>query len=295
MADSRKKPVLWLIAGINGAGKTTFYYRRLQPSVCAPFVNADEIAKERWPDDPSAHAYDAAKLAHARRDELIREGRSFVAETVFSHPSKVDLIERAQAAGFRVHLIHINVRSPDLAVRRVGVRVRRGGHDVPEDKVRSRYPRTQQNILRAVEAADRSTIYDNSLYGHRHVMTLERGQVRAMAHDVPKWARDLFADKLRQFSLSRLNPAALSFQEARELTRSLLGEQAETRIARRGREYHGTIIAESSLHTVQAIGQHEAVAHFTGALSPAPAIGQRVRVAYDAKRHRARVRECPPG
>lgn len=90
MADRR--PIAWLIVGINGAGKTTFYEEFLQEKLVAEFVNADAIARERWGDQGAAHAYDAAERAEQRRRTLMEQRQSFVSESVFSRPSKLDLV-----------------------------------------------------------------------------------------------------------------------------------------------------------------------------------------------------------
>ena len=91
------------------------------------FVNADEIARQRWPDDPASHAYDAAQVAADTRSKLIELRRPFIAETVFSHVSKLDLIGAARAADYTV-IVHVLLVPEDLAVERVKHRVRAGGH-----------------------------------------------------------------------------------------------------------------------------------------------------------------------
>ncbi len=154
-------PVLHLVAGPNGAGKTTFYERVLGPATRLPFVNADQIARERWPADPARHAYDAAKLAAARRHELILERHSFVAETVFSHASKIDLIREAKSAGYLVYL-HVILIPEDLAVARVELRRELGGHDVPEEKIRSRFRRLWGLVRQALGLVDGAELLDNS-------------------------------------------------------------------------------------------------------------------------------------
>jgi predicted ABC-type ATPase len=154
---------LHLVIGPNGSGKTTFvteFLARELPS-SFPYVNADEIARARWPADPDAHAYDAAQVAADTREHLIAEGRSFVAETVFSHPSKLDLIRTAQEAGYRV-VLHVLLVPEELAVRRVDYRVQAGGHDVPENKIRERYHRIWPLAAQAILTADRAAVYDNS-------------------------------------------------------------------------------------------------------------------------------------
>src|SRR5438046_9023070 len=97
-------PVLHLIVGPNGAGKTTFFERILRPAVRLPFINADRIARSRWPGREEEHGYDAAALAELARSRALAARRSFIAETVFSHPSKMDLIRQAKQAGYKVSL-----------------------------------------------------------------------------------------------------------------------------------------------------------------------------------------------
>jgi predicted ABC-type ATPase len=153
---------LHLVVGPNGSGKTTFFEEFLAlelPSYV--YVNADEIAKARWPADSDAHAYEAAQVAAETRAYLIAGGRSFIAETVFSHQSKLDLLRSAQAAGYQV-VLHVMLVPEELAVRRVAYRVQAGGHDVPEHKIRERYERLWPLAAQAVSVADRAVLYDNA-------------------------------------------------------------------------------------------------------------------------------------
>jgi len=154
-------PLLHVLAGPNGAGKSTYVRDVLAPVTGLPFVNADEIAAERWPQAQVEHAYDAAKIAARRRRELIDDRASFITETVFSHPSKIDLVADAVSAGYLVHL-HVVVVPVDLTVQRVLERVRRGGHVVPERKIRDRYTRLWEHVADAIRLADRSGVLDNS-------------------------------------------------------------------------------------------------------------------------------------
>lgn len=153
-------PVLHVIAGPNGAGKSTFHRSVLAPSTLE-FDNADHVAAQLWPGAEEERSYDAARLAEQRRAELLAERRSFVAETVFSHESKVDLLRRASQAGYIV-VLHIIIISEALAVERVVHRVANGGHSVPEDKVRSCHRRLWSHVAQAAGIADETVVYDNS-------------------------------------------------------------------------------------------------------------------------------------
>jgi predicted ABC-type ATPase len=196
-----ERPTLHLLAGVNGSGKTTFYRLHLASMTPgAEFVNADEIARSRWPGREDQHARDGAALAVERREELFAQRVTFVTETVFSHPSKLDLVRRARAEGYRVILYHIGLDSEELARARVATRVETGGHDVPADKLNARYARTQRLIPQAASMADLTFVYDNSGAGgtktHRHVMTMAGGEIRRCARDVPGWVEAAYHEAL---------------------------------------------------------------------------------------------------
>lgn len=167
-----------LVVGPNGAGKSTFVAFTLAPLLPGSVVvNADEIAVQRWPDDPVSHAYDAAQVAADTRAKLIELGRSFIAETVFSHPSKLDLIGAAHGAGYAV-VLHVMLVPEGLAVERVKHRVQAGGHDVPESKIRQRHRRLWALVADAIALSDIATVYDNTrLRGPRIIAQLSGGDI----------------------------------------------------------------------------------------------------------------------
>lgn len=171
-------PVLHLVAGCNGAGKSTLVELWVGPTTHLPFVNADLVAAAKWPDATAEHAYDASRIAASMRHRLMESRTSFITETVFSHPSKLDLVREAKANGYLVEL-HVVVIPVDLAVLRVAERVNRGGHPVPEAKIRERYERLWPLVAQAIREADWATVYDNSrgAHPHRKVALFERGRV----------------------------------------------------------------------------------------------------------------------
>jgi predicted ABC-type ATPase len=187
-------PFLWVLAGPNGAGKTTYYERKIRPVLKAELVNADILARQRWSDAPERHTVQAAKLAEERRLELNAALRSYVAESVFSHPSKLDWLKEAKERGYVVWLTFIYLESADLAIARVRERVERGGHDVPADKIRGRYERLPEMVRAAVQLVDRAFIVDNSYLDRalRDVVVLERGQITYVVENPPKWTLRIF-------------------------------------------------------------------------------------------------------
>lgn len=117
---------LWVLAGGNGAGKTTFYRTQLQ-ALRLSFVNADEIAREIFPGEEVERSYEAAQLAADLRASLLRRGQSFCTETVFSHPSKIDFVAAAKGLGYETVLVFVHVEAISLNQARVQQRVGEGG------------------------------------------------------------------------------------------------------------------------------------------------------------------------
>ncbi len=151
-----------MIAGPNGAGKTTLYERVLAPGRPGlPFVNADRIAAERFPGAELERAHEAAAIAARVRAALIDARLDFCTETVFSHPSKIELVNDARAAGYDV-VLHVVMIPLELAGPRVRLRVSRGGHDVPIERLRERYQRLWPLIAEATPAVARAVFWDNS-------------------------------------------------------------------------------------------------------------------------------------
>jgi predicted ABC-type ATPase len=190
-------PVLHLIAGPNGAGKSTLYERVVGPATHLEFVNADILASMHWPDDPIAKSYEASALAAQHRAELITAKASFVTETVFSHPSKLEVVEEALDAGYLVTL-HVVMVPESLAVARVAHRIAAGGHVVPDDKIRQRYQRLWPLVARAILDVDSALVYDNSATTtpFRIVARFDRG-APVREPDWPPWTPDALVEATR--------------------------------------------------------------------------------------------------
>ncbi len=191
----RKGKQLWVIAGGNGAGKSTFYRTQLKP-LGLPFINADILAKQLYPDEPEQHSYEAARIAATMRGKLLQEGRSFCFETVFSHPSKIDFIAQARSMGYEVILVFIHLDNISLNQARVSQRVSEGGHSVPEDKIISRIPKVLQNIKQALALCNQCYLLDNSRLDNpfKQVAEVRNGKVIIKVPALPEWARILSDD-----------------------------------------------------------------------------------------------------
>lgn len=191
------KPVLYLLAGPNGAGKTTLYRALVLTGTIPPnaeFVNADvyEAAQLQHITDAQVRSRQAQRWADARREALLQAGQSFASETVFSHESKLQLIEEAQARGFFVLLLVVALDRPERLIERVAQRVAEGGHAVPTDRILARYPRTLALLARAVRTADAAILYDSQDIKpgtHAAVATCKKDQTQKLVYPLPVWAR----------------------------------------------------------------------------------------------------------
>jgi len=188
----KKGKQLWILAGGNGAGKSTFYKTRLEP-LGLPFINADILAKQLYPEQAEQRSYEAAKIAELMRVQLLQQGRTFCFETVFSHPSKIDFVAQAKAMGYEIVLVFIHLDAVSLNQARVAQRVSEGGHSVPADKVSSRIPRVMKNIQQALPLFEHCYLLDNSRMDDpfQQIAEIHNGNVLLKTASVPEWAKNL--------------------------------------------------------------------------------------------------------
>lgn len=173
-------PTLWIVAGPNGAGKTTSTQREPISALLAGvrFLNPDDLSREKLlrqgfsgfadaPDEIRLRAF--LESADEVFDELtlaVAAGESVGVETVLSTDKYRTVIESVRKAGGFVGLIYVALESPDLACQRVAARVRRGGHDVPADKIEARWERSLDNLASFASQASAFWVFDNSDSDH---------------------------------------------------------------------------------------------------------------------------------
>ncbi len=178
------------LAGPNGAGKTTFYNAHLQTAGLR-FVNADQLAREL-----DLAPYEAARVADTLRRELVKQRESFVFETVFSDPvgDKLGFLRQAADQGYTVVLCFIGTSGPEVSEQRVAMRVSQGGHNVPTEKLVSRYPRTMSNLGAAIRDLPIVWIFDNDdlRTPFRLAAIFEAAKPVKMNKPIPKWLRTIF-------------------------------------------------------------------------------------------------------
>ena len=165
MAVNEHKPVLIVIAGPNGSGKTTITTKILhhQWMENAVYINPDQIAKDKFGDWNSVEAVmQSVKYCEALREQCLAERKSLIFETVLSADDKLDYIRRAKDAGFFIRIFFVSTNHPTINAARIAHRVMEGGHDVPISKIISRYFKSILNCRRISRLADRTYIYDRS-------------------------------------------------------------------------------------------------------------------------------------
>ena len=154
---------LYIIAGCNGAGKTTASYTILPEILeCEEFVNADEIARGLSPFRPERAGIQAGRLMLERIKSLIDQGQTFAFETTLATKSYKNLIQVAKDKGYSTTLLFFWLNSPNLAVKRVEARVKEGGHDIPEKVIRRRYENGLKNLFSTFKSVVDSWIFIDS-------------------------------------------------------------------------------------------------------------------------------------
>ena len=182
-----RRPIVLAIAGPNGAGKTTFYEAHVKSSGLR-FLNADVFAGELEID-----AYEAARIITELRNELVRQRESFVFETVFSDPvgDKLAFLKETANQGYTVVLCFIGIASVVRCEARVAMRVSQGGHDVPSDKLTTRFPRTLANLKAAIHDLPHVLVFDNDdlRVPFRRLAVFENGRTVILNKPLPVWLR----------------------------------------------------------------------------------------------------------
>ena len=191
---SNHKPVLIVIAGPNGSGKTTVTEQILRHEWMedAVYINPDIVAQERFGDWNSAEAVKQS-IAYCEnlREQCLAKRNSLIFETVLSRVDKVDYIRKAKEAGFFVRLFFVCTESPTINAMRIAKRVMQGGHDVPITKIISRYKLSVANCIEAARIVDRCYLYDNSAENcdARPLFRTVDGRVyKCYTESMPTWA-----------------------------------------------------------------------------------------------------------
>jgi len=159
---------LYIIAGCNGAGKTTASYTILPEIIeCKEFVNADEIAKGLSPFQPEKVAFESGRIMINRINELLKENESFAFETTLSTRSYRNKIIQAKKQGYTITLLFFWLNNIELAKERVKTRVKEGGHNIPENVIERRYFKGIFNLFDIyLPIIDGALIFDNSFGKH---------------------------------------------------------------------------------------------------------------------------------
>ena len=200
MGSGNKKPVLIVIAGPNGSGKTSItskilHHEWMEDSV---YINPDIVAQERFGDWNSKEAVmQAVKYCEDWREHCLKEKQSLIFETVLSANDKVDFILRAKEAGFFVRLFFVCTNSPIINASRIAKRVMEGGHDVPITKVISRYQKSILNCKYLARKCDRTYLYDNSIdrADASPLLRFADGTIaKRYVEELPEWAKQIIEE-----------------------------------------------------------------------------------------------------
>ena len=178
---------LYVIAGCNGAGKTTASYTILPEILdCKEFVNADEIAKGISPFQPEKVGIEAGRMMLKRIRNLLQEGESFAFETTLSTRSYVSFIEEAKRLGYQVTSLFFLLDSEELAISRVATRVKEGGHHIPEEVIRRRYKAGLKNFFNLfLSRVDNWLFVNNS--GDSYAIIAEGSMNEITVNNVLQW------------------------------------------------------------------------------------------------------------
>lgn len=191
------RPLLIIIAGPNGSGKTTITSRILKHEWLedCEYINPDDIAQNTFGDWNSEESVlKAAQLAKELREKHLKNKCSMIFESVFSTEEKVQFVKKAVESGFFVRIFFVATENPIINASRVARRVLNGGHDVPIKKIISRYAKSIGNAFEVAHIVDRMYVYDNTIENvdARPLFRLTKGKLaKQYTTDIPIWATPL--------------------------------------------------------------------------------------------------------
>lgn len=195
MAEIR--PVLCVVAGPNGSGKTSTTEKLLTNEWAADsvYINPDNIAQEKFGDWNSQEAVaKAAECASQMRYQCLEERKNFVFETEFSAPEKLEFLEKAKQAGYFIRFFYVCTGDPMINILRITQRYLNGGHEVPISKIVSRYYKSLALAAKAIRLVDRAYVYDNSRVNELPQLlfrTVEGRLAKQYVENIPAWALPL--------------------------------------------------------------------------------------------------------
>lgn len=190
-------PVLCVVAGPNGSGKTSTTVKLLSNKWASDslYINPDNIAQQKYGDWNSKDSIlKAAEEAMGLRYKCLETKSSFVFETVFSSQEKLDFLCRAHKEGFFIRFFYVCTESPEINILRITRRYLNGGHEVPISKVISRYYKSLSLASEAIKFVDRAYVYDNSRENvlPQILYRTYNGIVRKQyVSNIPQWAQAL--------------------------------------------------------------------------------------------------------
>ena len=212
------KPVLYVLAGVNGAGKSSIGESEFR-SQGSPVFNPDTIAQHIRTLHPdislplaNAHAWQTGK---SLLEQAIAGGRDYRFETTLGGRTIAQLLEKAARSGHRLRIWFCGLASADLHLKRVQSRVAHGGHDIPADKIRERWNRSRENLIRLLPRIDHLRVYDNSKEADPAeglqpepllLLEMQRGQITAPADlsGAPDWVQPIIAAAIHLHTAPKL-------------------------------------------------------------------------------------------
>ncbi|MES2394295.1 MAG: zeta toxin family protein [Acidobacteriota bacterium] len=186
------RPVLTIIAGSNGCGKSTLTSSARDKFQQDPILDPDAIAKSLQDTGGPSHSdIEAGKQVLHRAEILIAARQSFTVETTLSGSTYLRMAARAKDAGFSVMVVFVGTCSVEINIERVKARVEKGGHNVPEEDQRRRFPRTLANMAKLLPVADLAVLLDNSRPSGYVLVAFGHSDFMHWVEPVPEWAAGL--------------------------------------------------------------------------------------------------------
>lgn len=191
--------IFYIFAGVNGAGKSTLYNSHLEDEGIKNSVriNTDEIVRGIGDWRSSVDQIRAAKIAIQRRNECFKEGKSLNEETTLTGKTILKMIDKAKILGYKIYLYYVGVKNPEIAKERVKNRVRKGGHNIPDEVIEKRYYESLENLEKIILKCDFISLYDNTEI-YKEIFSVVNDEIIKKENDSIKWLETAIQKKCTQ-------------------------------------------------------------------------------------------------
>lgn len=182
-----QQPLMYVFAGNNGSGKSTFRSLVIDKLGIEINIDPDAIARRLDPENPESKRFAAGKLVIKTVRECIKEGKSFSIETTLAGKNAINQMNQAKENGYEISMFFLGLKEVSKNIERVALRVKNGGHHIPTEDILRRHTTSRDNLLQNLKLIDNLLVVDNSNLDGELILETSQGNISFQSNHIPQW------------------------------------------------------------------------------------------------------------